>query len=175
MLLAGRDNPDTGPPLFSDGERNIMKMNIVYRAGLFVILFAIAAAQALADTTPTLTVTPTPTATATATATATPTPTPVALCYVKWFATNPSAADLDASTREKTGIALQAGDKILLSTTYPGWIGVDGASGTSHIVARKPATQMALTAGVLTVTSTGYDEFYVPSGTIEIRSTDTAP
>lgn len=55
------------------------------------------------------------------------------LAFVKWFATNPSSADLDASTRELTGIALQEGDVLTLTTTSAGYVGVDGATGTSQV------------------------------------------
>ena len=55
------------------------------------------------------------------------------LCYVKWFAAEPSSGDLDASTREKTGVALQEGDTLTWTTESKGWFGVDAATGTSKV------------------------------------------
>lgn len=55
--------------------------------------------------------------------------------FVKFFATNPSSANLDASTRELTGILLQEGDTITITTTRPGWVAVDGLTGTTNLTA----------------------------------------
>lgn len=57
------------------------------------------------------------------------------LCYVKYFATDPSSSVLDASTRELTGIALQEGDVLTITISTAGWIGIDGAVGTSKVFA----------------------------------------
>lgn len=57
------------------------------------------------------------------------------LAFVQYFTTNPSSTDLDASTREKTGIAIQEGDVVTFLLEAEGWIAVDGAVGTSQIVA----------------------------------------
>lgn len=57
------------------------------------------------------------------------------LAFVQFFTSNPASTDLDASTREKTGIAIQEGDTITFLLEEEGWIGIDGATGTSQIVA----------------------------------------
>lgn len=135
-------------------------------------------------TTPTPTVTPTPTATATATTTPTatvtptatptptPTPNPTTLCYVKWFAANPASTDLDASTRELTGIALQEGDTLTLTTTARGWLGIDGAVATSRVFVSVNwgAEGRALTVAYQEVGASAYAEIFVPSGTLTIRA-----
>lgn len=55
--------------------------------------------------------------------------------FVRFFAANPSSTDLDGSTREKTGVLLQEGDVITIRLSAPGWIAIDGVTGTSQVTA----------------------------------------
>lgn len=61
--------------------------------------------------------------------------TPTAVVLVRLFAEAPTSGDLDGSTREKSGVAVRAGETLLLRLDRPRYVGVYASDGASLISA----------------------------------------